>query len=441
MNLKSKFYLLSIFLHLILLGACYFFLENISYQFIVIEVVILISLILFLRLIKKVFEPFEFVDLFSDVLNEQEFTTRFSHTGNKKLDNLMTLFNQMLSQLYDERLKLGDRKGMLQQLMNAIPLSIIVFDYNNQISQLNPAAEKLLKVQTDEIKSFFLKSIKHPIINDLDKLKTGESQLISDAAGKRYRCHRSSFFDRGFERHFIIIQELTSELKSSERNTYEKLIRMMSHEVNNTMAATGSLLKSCLYYSDQISPDERHDYKSALNLVIERTDNLNSFMQDYAQIVRLPEPSLESCNLFHLALSTKRLFETTLKQKNIALELPDTNPGKTSIDADQNQLEQVFINVIKNAIEAIGENGKIDIQFKFENDNLFLLVKDSGPGISEQHQQNLFTPFFSTKAEGQGIGLMLVREVLDAHQFEFSLYNRESRGACFEIKFPLPLLE
>ncbi len=435
MSLKFKFYTLTFLLHAILLVSAYFFVEDNKMVFVAVEAFLLTSLLLFLLLIKRMLAPFELVDLFSEILSEQEFTTRFSFTGNKQIDNLMTLFNQMLSQLYDERLQLGDRKGMLQQLMDAIPLSIIVFDYDNKVSQLNPAAETLLDCTNQTIKGKPISFIQHSLIENLGLLQNNLSILVSDNKGRRYRCQKNVFRDKGFDRRFIIIQEITNELQLSERKTYEKLIRMMSHEVNNTMAATSSLLESCLHYSDQIEESERDDYRNAMQLVIKRTNNLNQFMQEYAQIVRLPKPSLEICNLNHLLMSVGRLYELQLRERNIEFLLPDSSGTKTEIQADQNQLEQVFINIIKNAVESIVTGGKIIISFEDDKSALILKIIDTGKGISDSCQQNLFTPFHTTKSDGQGIGLMLVREILDAHQFDFSLYNNAESGACFEIVF------
>jgi two-component system nitrogen regulation sensor histidine kinase NtrY len=435
MTLKTKLILLSILLHGVLLAAAYAYVDKPGLGFIGVELFVLVSLAMFLLLIHKAMEPMHYFELFKDVLQEQDYTVRFPELKNSELDTLMQLFNQMLQQLYEERLKLGDRKGMLQQLMNALPSSIIVFDFEHQISQLNPGAEKLLGVMSADVTSKLLNAIDHPIIEKLNDLPIGESTLLSDSTGKRYRCHRNSFSDRGFDRQFIIIVEMTGELQSSEKKTYEKLIRLMSHEVNNTMASTGSLLKSCLYYADQIDVEEREDYKNAMQLVIERTDNLNQFMQGYANMVRLPQPSLELCNLQHLLLSTARLFEVQLKDKNITLSLPTLPPEQAQISADRNQLEQVLINIVKNAIEAIGQNGEINISLTATDKHLVLKVKDSGQGLTVESRQDLFTPFFTTKAQGQGLGLMLVREILDAHQLEFALYNAKPTGACFEISF------
>jgi two-component system, NtrC family, nitrogen regulation sensor histidine kinase NtrY len=435
LKLKSQFYLLTLLLHGFLLVSAYFFVGENKLIFVAVEAVLITSLIIFLKLIKKSLAPFELIDLFSEILNEQEFTTRFSLSGNKEFDNLMSLFNQMLSQLYDERLRLGDRKGMLQQLLDAIPLSIIVFDYDNKVSQLNPAAESLLNCLNESIKGKAIHHIEHSLVENLSLLKNNVSLLVSDNKGRRYRCQKNIFRDRGFDRQFIIIQEITSELQLSERKTYEKLIRMMSHEVNNTMAATSSLLESCLHYSSQIEASAREDYRNALQLVIKRTNNLNQFMQAYATIVRLPKPVLESCNLGHLLLSMSRLFESQLLQKNIRFVIEKGDAVETQINADQNQLEQVLINIIKNAIESVNKNGWIKVSFALEQGNLCVKISDSGAGINPASQQDLFTPFFTTKSDGQGIGLMLVREILEAHGFDYSLYNLSDGGACFEIVF------
>ncbi len=438
MTLKTKFYSLAALLHLILLVAAYWYIDNIGFEFILVELFLLTSLLLFFSLIRKVIAPFQYVDLFNEVLSEEEFTTRFSHTGNRELDNLMRMFNHMLNQLYEERLKLGDRKGMLSQLLDAIPLSIIVFDYDEKVSQLNPAAEALFNADSTTAKGTLLKTLHHPLSVELAKLQKSEVKLISDEQGNRFRCQKTTFKDKGFERSFIVIQEITSELKSSEKRTYEKLIRMMSHEVNNTMAATSSMLRACLDYADDINPDERDDYKKAMQLVIERTNNLNHFMQDYAQIVRLPKPSIESCNIYHLLLSQAQLFDSIFREKHISVNLQEIKPESCTVQADRKQIEQVLINLIKNAVEAIGEKGEIGFQLQQLPQGLKLQIKDSGPGLSMNALQDLFSPFFTTKQQGQGIGLMLVKDILDAHQFAFRLFNHEQGGACFEIIFSQP---
>jgi len=438
LSLKFKFYSLIFILHGALLTGAYAYLPDEKMVFFVVELFLALSLWLFFVLTKKIFAPLESIAIFQTILKEQEFSSRFSQTGNNELDGLLGSFNYMLDQLYAERHRLGDKQGMLQKLMDALPLSVMVLDYDDKLSQLNPAACKLFGLNENQ-PAFIdqpLRVIKHPLISQLESLELGQSKLLSDHQGKRYRCHRSRFTDRGFDRQFVIVQELTDELKSSEKKTYDKLIRVMSHEVNNTIAASSSVLRSCLYYSDQIESDERSDFETAIKVVIERSDNLNHFMQEYAKVVRLPEPTLESCNLYHLLLAHQRLLADQLTQANITLSLPQDGDQISNISADKKQMEQVLLNILHNAIESIGSDGQISVQFRGNQQGLTVKFIDSGAGITRDNQQDLFTPFFTTKAEGQGIGLMLTSEILNAHQFEFSLQNRIDRqGACFEIIF------
>ena len=149
----------------------------------------------------------------------------------------------------------------------------------------------------------------------------------------------------------------------------------------------------------------------------------------------MPEPYLENCNLIHLLLSIRKLFEVSFNRKNISFLLPEIDPLATQIMAEQKRLEQVIINIVKNAVESIEQNGEILVEIIKNNQQLILRIKYSGSEISKDAQRGLFTPFFTNKAEGQGIGWMLVREILDAHNFSFSLTNRELKGACFKITF------
>lgn len=443
MSLKFKLYALMTTLHCGLLVAVYLILDKLGVAFIVLEIAIMLSLAISIKLVNKALLPLNYLGLFNNILQEQQYNNRFTTTNSAELDKLLQLFNQMLQHLYRERLKVGDANGILQQLMNAIPSAIIVFDYEEKIAQLNPAAELLLKVKGEHLNGQPLAAIEHDIIAPLQSLATATPKLFSDSAGKRYRCQKSDFRDKGFTRQFIIIQELTQDLQSSEKNTYQKLIRMMSHEVNNTMAATSSLLQSCLYYAPQITESDRESYQSAMRLVIERTENLNQFMKEFANMVRLPEPNLELCNLNHILMSITQLYKSQTKQHNITIHFNSISPQHSEILADRNQIEQALINIVKNAIEAVEETATKQVFIELNQLNksqLQLRIKDTGHGINQTTQQQLFTPFYTTKPQGQGLGLMLIREIFSAHQLHFTLTNwsvdNKVQGACFDVIFP-----
>jgi signal transduction histidine kinase len=257
---------------------------------------------------------------------------------------------------------------------------------------------------------------------------------VSFQGNRRIKCTKSQFIDKGFTRYFILIEELTEEIRRSEKSAYEKLIRLLSHEISNSVGAVNSLLQSCLYYIDQVRDNDREDFENAVSVSISRLGNLNEFMKGYADIVRLPEPSLHRSDVLELIQNCSELFRRESEEKRISWRweiLEDIPP----IHLDRSQMEHVFVNVIKNAMEAIGTDGTIIIKSGNGNGKYYLVIEDTGSGISEEARRNLFTPFFSTKDYGQGIGLTLVQEILSRHNFDFSLEGQPGGPTQFTIWF------
>jgi len=240
--------------------------------------------------------------------------------------------------------------------------------------------------------------------------------------------------DRGFPRRFILIEELTEELRQSEKAAYEKLIRLMSHEVNNSTGAVGSLLRSCLHYKDQITEKDRGDFATALQVSISRTEHLSAFMRNFAEVIKLPQPRLQDVDLEDLLRGIERLLQAESRQRGIEWAW-DLRAPLDPIRMDRFQMEQVFVNILKNAVEAIGQEGRITIRMGREGGRPYAAIEDTGCGIAPQAKEELFTPFFSTKENGQGIGLTLVQEVLDRHGFAFSLESQPGEPTRFSIYF------
>jgi len=232
----------------------------------------------------------------------------------------------------------------------------------------------------------------------------------------------------------MVIEELTEELRQFEKAAYGKLIRMMSHEVNNSVGASNSLLHSCLTYAHELSVEHRADFEAALRVAIDRTDQLNAFMRSFADVIRLPPPRLEPCDIGDVLESIRRLMKAKCDARRIewrsAIEEP---PGV--VPMDRAQVEQALVNIVTNAMEAIGENGTITVRLGRRDARPALVVEDTGPGLSAEARQNLFTPFFSTKEHGQGIGLTLVQEILSQHRFQYSLDSPPGGPTRFTIVF------
>lgn len=279
-----------------------------------------------------------------------------------------------------------------------------------------------------------LSAVKSPFADALNELEVGESKVVPLLGRRRVKCHKSEFLDRGFPRHFILMEELTEELRQSEKAAYEKLIRMMSHEVNNSVGAVNSLLHSSLHYKEQLREEDRNDFETAINVVIGRIGQLNSFMKSFADVVRLPAPKLQPCDVTELLEGISLLMRPECERRGITWRWNIQEP-LGSIPMDKIQMEQVFLNIVRNAVEAIGRDGAVTINIGRKEGRGFVVIQDTGCGITLDVRANLFTPFFSTKENGQGIGLTMVQEILSEHHFDFSLVGEPGQGTEFAIYF------
>jgi signal transduction histidine kinase len=273
-----------------------------------------------------------------------------------------------------------------------------------------------------------------PYDSELPRVTDGGSTILQIQGGRRLRVRRASFYDRGTQRGFLLLEELTEELQASERGAYDKLIRMMSHEVNNSVGVVRSLLDSCRHYEQQLKDQDRAEFGQAMEVAVDRLLHLSSFMNGLARVVRIPAPDSRPCGLTPLMNDIAVLMGPELERRQIQLTWePPTN--EMLVHCDKNQIEQVVVNILQNAMEAIGSDGTIELQLSLVDRAPELSVIDSGPGIPSETASKLFTPFFSTKRDGQGVGLTLSREILSQHGFSFSLTNEPELGARFRIRF------
>ena len=206
----------------------------------------------------------------------------------------------------------------------------------------------------------------------------------------------------------------------------------MSHEVNNTVAASNSLLHSSLAYAGELAPGNRHDFEQAIGIVIERTEQLGSFMRRFADVFRLPPPLTRPHDLVPILQGIARLLAANDNARGVKWQWQLQEPSMW-VDIDRGQFEQALVNILKNAIEAINGEGTVTVRLTSAAGRTTLAIEDTGAGIASEAQSNLFTPFFSTKPHGQGIGLTLVQEVLSAHGFNFALERTGHGTTQFSI--------
>jgi signal transduction histidine kinase len=305
-------------------------------------------------------------------------------------------------------------------VLQVSPSGVVILDFDGRISTLNPAAERLLDTSGSIAVGRRLETLGSPLSDALASLGPGDARLLGMLGARRVKCHHGTFVDRGFQRSFLLIEELTEELRQFERAAYEKLIRVMAHEVNNTVAASKSLLHSSLAYAGDLDDGNRHDFEQAIAIVIERTEQLGSFMRRFADVFRLPPPLTRSCDLLPVLQGIARLLGANENARGIQWRW-EIDQASFPVEVDRGQIEQALLNILKNSVEAIEGEGTVTVRLKASGSRTTLTIDDTGPGITAEAQSNLFTPFFSTKPHGQGIGLTLVQEILTAHGFDYGI--------------------
>jgi len=433
MSLKAKYILFIILIHVTLIIFSINLIQVNLFYFLLAELIILITIIFSFILYKQLIMPLNTISSGIESIEEKDFSMKFVKVGHLEMDNLIRVYNKMIDQLREERLKQEEQHYFLKNLIEASPSGVILLDFDENITAINPTALNFMNFKKEDILVKNINQLDNRFVEVLKTLEEGKPQTIALSGMQVYKCHKASFLDRGFNHFFIMIEQLTDELVRSEKKAYEKVIRMMSHEINNSIGAVNSILNTCLNYKDQLSPKDASVYENAVKVAIQRNEHLNGFMMNFADVIRLPQPRKNKVDLHKLLHSVCDLMTYDLSSKNIKWEWA-TAAEPMELLIDPNQMEQVLVNVIKNAAESIEHDGFIRIETSFKPMKT-LKIYDNGKGIPSDIEQHIFSPFFSTKKQGQGIGLTLIREILLNHLFRFSLETAENGLTCFTIYF------
>ena len=436
LSLRTKVVIYLILIHVVLGVISFIALRESRWLLLAVEALFVLSIFLGTMLVKSFFVPLDLIRTGAELMSERDFTSRFREVGQPEMDALVRIYNQMIERLRDERLTLQERNYFLDRLLSASPAGVVTLDFDGRVSALNPAARELLRIPDEEALGHPLVRI-GPLGEALAAVPVGQSRVVSHGP-RRLKVSRAEFFDRGFPRTFLLVGELTEELRASEKAAYGKLIRMMSHEVNNSVGAVSSLLDSFRGYGADLSEEDRRDFLGAIDVAVARMERLGAFMSGFAEVVRLPEPDRRPCDLRQLLEEILLLLRPELERRRIRAVLEanaEIGGPVPTVDLDRNQIEQVLVNVLKNAMESIGEDGRIGLRLVSDGERPVLAISDTGPGIPDEVRPLLFTPFFSTKRDGRGLGLTLIREILAAHGAGFGLENRPEGGAEFRVRF------
>jgi len=432
MKLRTKYILFVAIIHAVALAVTWFIFDKDRVFFIIAEVFVIISIVISIRLYNQLIRPIKTLMQGVEAIKDRDFNVKFLSTGKHEVDQLTDVYNQMMDELRTERTRQEQQHFFLEKLIFTSPTGIIILDYDNNVQQVNPKALQIIGANEKHVLNYPIDTLSHPLFKQIKLLTSGENVVFKPDGINTYKLQKSHFIDRGFSRHFVMIEDLTAEIVAAEKSVYGKVIRMMAHEVNNTVGPVNSIMQSALKSDKLWNGGQFSTLKDALQVAMERNQNLNYFMRNFADLVKLSPASKRPVDLHQLVKSVTMLMGIKAQEKNIKFDF-QLAEGTFKIMADEQQMEQVLINIVKNGIEAIDSDGTIT--FTTTNNKKSLTISDTGAGIKEEQAADLFSPFFSTKKDGQGIGLTLVREILVNHDFEFSLKTVAAKKTEFTIMF------
>jgi two-component system nitrogen regulation sensor histidine kinase NtrY len=345
------------------------------------------------------------------------------------LGEVLREVNALGETLRQQRLGALEATALLRKVMEEVDVAVFAIDGNGALRLVNRAGERILNQPEERLLGGNAAEL------GLAEYLTGETPRIEQIAfpGKsgRWEIHRGNFREAGLAHQLLVITDLSRALRDEERQAWQRLIRVLGHELNNSLAPIKSVaenLGSMLARKDR-DPDWADDMRSGLNIIAARTDGLARFMSAYARLAKLPPPTFQGVDV---GVWIRRVtgLESRLQVK--------LQPGpEVRIQADPDQLDQLLINLLRNAVDASLETGGgVQVGWNREDGYIDVWVQDNGPGIP--NPTNLFVPFFTTKPGGSGIGLVLSRQIAEAHGGTLTLENRETERGC-EARLRIPM--
>ncbi|MCH5232537.1 MAG: PAS domain-containing sensor histidine kinase [Muribaculaceae bacterium] len=364
-----------------------------------------------------------------ELIQSQDYNNRLVKVGEPTSDRIVSLFNSLIDKLRAERLQTKEQESLLQLLIEASPLGVVMLDFDNRISMTNRAFLKIFGIKSqDSISGRMLSELENDLVPEMTKVPLGNAEIIRKGNLHIYRIYHLNFIQEGFKREFFLIESLEEEIRKAEKIAYEKVIRTISHEVNNSMGGVRSVLEIIA----ETTTDE--EIKRVVESCEHRCESMGNFIREYADVVKLPEPNLQ---MIELGKELDGIFPFLQRMIPGNIELIyNKREDDFFIKADSGLLQQVILNIVKNAVESIREKGVIEINVTGDEREVVLTISNNGAPIDQSISNQLFTPFFTTKPNGKGIGLTLVRDVLSRHSAEYSLSTGTDGITRFVISFP-----
>ena len=361
-------------------------------------------------------------------LRESDFSIRArGASGDDPLGAVMLEVNVLASTLHDQRLGALEAGALLRTVMVEIDVAVFTFDSAHTLRLVNRAGERILAQPAEQLLGRTAAEL------GLGACLAGQSPRIDDVAfpgaSGRWEVRRTTFRQGGRPHQLLVLADVSRPLRDEERQAWQRLIRVIGHEINNSLAPIKSIAGSLESMLSQAGtdpgfgsdPETVQDMKRGLAVIAARSDSLSRFTTAYARLAKLPAPRVDSVNVPALV---RRIAGVETRLPIHVAEGPDVQ-----IRADPDQLEQLLINLVHNASDAaLQTGGAVTVGWKREGRGFELWIDDEGSGLT--NASNLFVPFFTTKPGGSGIGLVLSRQIAEAHGGTLTLDNRTDRRGC-----------
>lgn len=343
--------------------------------------------------------------------------------------DVMLEINTLTATLRDRRMDALEATTLLRAIMGEIDVAIFAFDPDQKLRLVNRAGERLLGEPSERLLELTAEKL------GLGDCLAGPDQRVLEQAFPkspgRWEVRRTQFRQGGLPFQLLVLADVSRAMRQEERQTWQRLIRVLSHELNNSLTPIQSIAGSLdsLIRRTERAPDWEEDMRSGLGVISKRSESLVRFLDSYARLARLPEPKLSA---LELAPMIRRVVGLETRMR---IELAEGDA--VEINADGDQLEQLLINVIRNAVDAASmTGGAVRVGWTANREWVEVRVADEGPGLP--NTDNLFVPFFSTKPGGSGIGLVLCRQIAEGHFGTLTVSNRADRAGC-EALLRLPI--
>lgn len=350
-------------------------------------------------------------------LREEDYSLRARKPDrDDALGDVLAELNALSELMESRKLEAVEAAALLRAVLAEIDAAIFAFDAAGRLQLVNRAGERLLDAPATRLQGQTALQLG---IEDLvgDEAPHTLDRRFPGAAG-RWNVRRSSFRERGIPHRLLVVADISRALREEEAEAWRRIVRVLGHELNNSLAPIKSIATSVelLVKHDPLTDDWRDDVTRGMHVIGSRAEALTRFTRAYAQLARLPEPRKREVHL------------RALVERVVALETRvrvATRGGDVIVHADEDQLEQALINLVKNAADV---SPVVSVRWRANGDGAVIVVEDEGPGISGT--MNLFVPFFTTKPTGTGVGLVLSRQIAEAHGGTLTLENRrDGQGA------------